>query len=787
MKKSNLKTRIAAFALATISVTSVATATVPMVSAANMKQKNSIDQLQLSGKDVYKRAQKELIDIAKNTFKELPGGKYIVEFFDYCLTFVGNTFDEEKKESSLSLEDIKKQLDELKQYIVDVSVDVKLMKNKNFDDAIDEISWICDECYPKLEALVAAKCELLDAEKNGNENILMEKQIAFNLALEDVKSISYTEIKSKLQKAMYYMTEHSISNPNPFINFYEAHKAKYDYGKDAIEETNKQYDEKVWKIFYAGLAIYDAVIQVNIDELCADPATEAYGEKMAKDYARFLNGDGAANDTTSVVYVTKYYQKAVNEKAKHINEYSYDTDKSAFFNDLAMGRIDVSGFFSVGDKKNMDIIRFIDKNGSGADNARYKEYFNAVKHLIEEQYMSRDNHKMTLRHFLEENFNIKVPENAKYLVCGQVVFKTNNIYGEILERNIPLIELDASRANIEYVTYEKSFEGAEDYYKTSIDGLCYFVPDVDEASEKVAEVIYKGETLEFSSLEEAWNFVSENSGCVLKLYTDWVAKKNSDDNFTTFGDGIGFERVDGKKTYYGALYVRNHLIIDINGHTIDRNQDVPVEDGSVFIIDKDGAYLTIINSADNKGTITGGNTKGRGGAINDMTSGVCGDSAIKLNNVTVTGNHAVQEGGGISYSCCSTNGNIVLNNCDIVDNTSDKNGGGVFAEVSGIYATDVTLDGTVNVTGNTVNGKANNFTFDDNFVTKAVLKFNPTFSKHSRIGVNTTSSDKTIDFTEGNSNIKNFKNVFTSDSTNRQINIYKGFLSDKYYAELKMV
>ena len=78
-------------------------------------------------------------------------------------------------------------------------------------------------------------------------------------------------------------------------------------------------------------------------------------------------------------------------------------------------------------------------------------------------------------------------------------------------------------------------------------------------------------------------------------------------------------------------------------------------------------------------------------------------------------------------------------------------------------------------------------TFDDNFVTKAVLKFKPSFSKYSRIGVNTTSSDKTIDFTEGNSNIKNFNNVFTSDSTNRQINIYKGFLSDKYYAELKMV
>ena len=787
MKKSNLKTRIAAFALATISVTSVATATVPMVSAANIKPRTSIDQLEITGKDVYKRAQKELIEVAKNTFKELPGGKYIVEFFDYCLTFVGNTFDEEAHEKSVSLEDIKKQLEELKQYIVDVSVDVKLMKNKNFDDAIDEISWICDACYPKLEALVAAKCELLDAEKNGNENILLEKQIAFNLALEDVKSISHTDIQTKLQKAMYYMTEHSISNPNPFINFYEAHKSKYKYGKDAIEETNKQYDEKVWKIFYSGLAIYDAVIQINIDELCSNPVTEARGEKMAKDYARFLNGDGTDKDMSSVVYVTKYYQKAVNEKTKHINEYTYDIDKTALLNDIAMGRVDVSGFFSVGDKGNMELSRYINKNGSVADNAKYQEYFTAIKHLIEEQYMSGANHKKTLRHFLEENFDIKVPENAKYLVCGQVVYKINNIYGDVLERYIPLIELDASRAKIENVTYEKSFEGAEDYYKTSINDLCYFVPEVDKATEKAAEVIYKGETLEFSSLEEAWNFVSENSGCVLKLYTDWVAKKNSDDNFTVFGDGVGFERVDGKITYYGALYVRNRLTIDLNGHTIDRNQDVAVEDGSVFIIDKCGAYLTIINTSENKGTITGGNTKGRGGAINDMTCGALGDSAIHLNNITITGNHAVQEGGGISYSCCSTNGNLTIDNCDIVNNTSDKNGGGVFAEVSGLYATDVTLDGTVNVTGNTVNGKANNFTFDDNYVTKAILKFKPTFDRHSKIGVNTTSSDKTIDFTEGNSNIQNYRSVFTSDSTNRQINIYKGFLSNKYYAELKKV
>ena len=787
MKKSNLKTRIAAFALATISVTSVATATVPMVSAANIKPRTSIDQLEITGKDVYKRAQKELIEVAKNTFKELPGGKYIVEFFDYCLTFVGNTFDEEAHEKSVSLEDIKKQLEELKQYIVDVSVDVKLMKNKNFDDAIDEISWICDACYPKLEALVAAKCELLDAEKNGNQNILLEKQIAFNLALEDVKSISHTDIQTKLQKAMYYMTEHSISNPNPFINFYEAHKSKYKYGKDAIEETNKQYDEKVWKIFYSGLAIYDAVIQINIDELCSNPVTEARGEKMAKDYARFLNGDGTDKDMSSVVYVTKYYQKAVNEKTKHINEYTYDIDKTALLNDIAMGRVDVSGFFNVGDKGNMELSRYINKNGSVADNAKYQEYFTAIKHLIEEQYMSGANHKKTLRHFLEENFDIKVPENAKYLVCGQVVYKINNIYGDVLERYIPLIELDASRAKIENVTYEKSFEGAEDYYKTSINDLCYFVPEVDKATEKAAEVIYKGETLEFSSLEEAWNFVSENSGCVLKLYTDWVAKKHSDDNFTVFGDGVGFERVDGKKTYYGALYVRNHLTIDLNGHTIDRNQDVAVEDGSVFIIDKCGAYLTIINTSENKGTITGGNTKGRGGAINDMTCGALGDSAIHLNNITITGNHAVQEGGGISYSCCSTNGNLTIDNCDIVNNTSDKNGGGVFAEVSGIYSTDVTLDGTVNVTGNTVNGKANNFTFDDNYVTKAILKFKPTFDRHSKIGVNTTSSDKTIDFTEGNSNIQNYRSVFTSDSTNRQINIYKGFLSNKYYAELKKV
>ena len=787
MKKSNLKTRITAFALAAISVTSVATATVPMVSAADMKNKAAVNQLEITGKDVYKRAQKGVIDIAKKAFKDLPGGNYLIEFFDYCLTFAGNTFDEEEQpETGLSLEDIKKQLDELKQYMVDISVDIKLMKNKNFDDVIDEISLICEGYYPRLEALVAAKCELLEAEKSGDKNLILEKELEFNLALEDVKSIPYNDIQTKLQKAMHYMTEHSISCPNPFINSYEAYKSRYVYGKVAMDETNKQYDEKVWKIFYAGLAIYDAAVQANIEELCNDPATEARGEKLAKDYAKFLMGNGTENDTSSVAYATSFYQKVIDAKLANINAYFYDTDKSASFDDIAMGKISVSGFFGVGDKRNMELIRFIDKNGSFADNAEYKEYFSAIKHLIEEQYMSRDNHKMTLRHFLEEKFNVKVPENAKYLVCGQVVFKMNKVYDQIIERDIPLINLDESRATIEYVTYEKHIEGMKEYYSTTINDLCYFVPDADKDSEKVAEVVYNGETLAFSSLEEAWNFVSENSGCVLKLYTDWVAQKNSDDNFTTFGDGTGFERVDGKKTYYGALYVRNHLIIDLNGHTIDRNQDVAVDDGSVFIIEEAGAYLTIINTSENKGTITGGNTKGRGGAVCDLTRGVLGNSAVKLNNIIITGNHAVQEGGGISYSCCSSGGSLILNNCDIVNNTSDKNGGGVFAEVSGLYAADVILDGTVNVTDNTVNGKANNFTLDENFVTKSVLRFKSTFSANSRIGVNTTASGN-IDFTEGNSNVQNFKSVFTSDSTNRQINIYKGFLSDKYYAELKKV
>lgn len=787
MKHSNLKKRIIAFALATISVTSVATATVPMVSAAETTQDAVIEQIDISGKDIYDRAQQELINIASQTFKDLPGGRYFVEFYQYCLTLIGRTLEENEPPAGPSLEDIKKELDDIKKQIVEISADLKLMKNKNFDDVIDEISWLCDEHYPKIEALITAKCALLEAEQSGDQSLIAEKKEYFDLAVEDVKNIPYGEIKAKLQKAMQYITERSISCPNPFMNFYEAKKSSYKYGKEAIEETYKQYDEKVWMIFYAGLSIYDTAVQVNIDALYQDPATEAEGDKLAKELAQFL-GNGTDTDVNSVAYATKYYQNVIDKKNEYVNEYTYDTGKSVQFGDLAMGKISMSGFFAVGDKRNLDLVRYIGNSQSYQGSAEWQEYFSAIEHLITNEYMSGDNHKMTLRHFLEEKFSIKVPENCDYLVCGQNYYVCYNVEGGVsLDGKIPLIKLDESRATIETVVYANGVKGDLNYKNITIEGLCYFVPEADTVSEKVAEVIYKEQTIEFDSFEAAWEYANECDGCVLKLYADWVAQKKGDDNFTSFGDSAHFMRVDDKNTYYGALYVRNDFTVDLNGHTIDRNQDTPVPDGSVFILDSLRPHFSIIDTSGKKGKITGGNTTGRGGAINDLTSGVFNESSVILENICITGNHAVEEGGGIAYSCCSDSDGLIIKNCDITNNSSDKTGGGVFAEVSGMYTADVTLDGIVNVTGNTANGKPNNFTLDENFFVKSVIKFKTTFNQNSRIGVNTTASADSIDFTEGNSNIKHYEYVFTSDSTNHRINIYKGTFSSKYYGELEKI
>lgn len=118
----------------------------------------------------------------------------------------------------------------------------------------------------------------------------------------------------------------------------------------------------------------------------------------------------------------------------------------------------------------------------------------------------------------------------------------------------------------------------------------------------------------------------------------------------------------------GALIVSHTMVLDLNGHTLNRNRTSEEANGYVIKIEK-GASLTIIN-----GTITGGWNNGSGG-------GIYSEGALTLNSVVVTNNKCHALGGGVYCNGGSFNmtGGGIINNHNTHDG-SKAGGGGIHAE-----------------------------------------------------------------------------------------------------------
>ena len=110
-----------------------------------------------------------------------------------------------------------------------------------------------------------------------------------------------------------------------------------------------------------------------------------------------------------------------------------------------------------------------------------------------------------------------------------------------------------------------------------------------------------------------------------------------------------------------------HVTLDLNGHTLNRNQQTyQANNGSVLYVQED-AILTIRSSGEGEGVITGGYHDDGGGIINDGT--------LILEGGCVTGNAALHTGGGIA-----NNGTLILLGGSVRGNRSLERGGGVFNE-----------------------------------------------------------------------------------------------------------
>lgn len=157
----------------------------------------------------------------------------------------------------------------------------------------------------------------------------------------------------------------------------------------------------------------------------------------------------------------------------------------------------------------------------------------------------------------------------------------------------------------------------------------------------------------------------------------------------------------------GALVVSGTIVLDLNGHIINRNKTTYDTDGCVIKVEAD-ANLTINDSNPTAthtgdfasltgGIITGGYNYGNGGGIyNDR-------GTLTLNNVTVYNNKCEYTGGGIycaeksnnKSSRLYMNGGAIRNNEAIGLSGTAAGGGGIYANTTAAFQMN-----NVTVTGN---------------------------------------------------------------------------------------
>ncbi len=223
-----------------------------------------------------------------------------------------------------------------------------------------------------------------------------------------------------------------------------------------------------------------------------------------------------------------------------------------------------------------------------------------------------------------------------------------------------------------------------DVSKFSYDGTGYH-PIINDDGK--AEFV---RTLSWSDLQSKFNSASENE--TIKLLQDYTA-----------GEGDNALVIPaGKK-----------IVIDLNGHTINRELSSGTFNGHVIIVNGE---LTLEDSSESKaGKITGGYTNSSGGGV-----GISGGT-FTMNGGAISGNHATNNGGGVFLN----GGKFIMNGGAISGNTANGSGGGVFVNsgvftmnggtISGNTATDTgtsdcggggvyMLDGEINLKGGTITG-----------------------------------------------------------------------------------
>ena len=163
----------------------------------------------------------------------------------------------------------------------------------------------------------------------------------------------------------------------------------------------------------------------------------------------------------------------------------------------------------------------------------------------------------------------------------------------------------------------------------------------------------------YPSFEEGWNAAVAAETAEVVLFDDWKANGGS------MGSGSGFNG--------GRIYAKNraNIILDLNGHIIDREMTSNSSKGQIFYIE-DHAKITICDSSEgHTGQIRGANADD-GGAFYMFDS-----AELMLIDVTVCNNRAEDYGGAI---CFEESSKVYLKGATVIrNNGTDYCGGAIYA------------------------------------------------------------------------------------------------------------
>ncbi len=212
-----------------------------------------------------------------------------------------------------------------------------------------------------------------------------------------------------------------------------------------------------------------------------------------------------------------------------------------------------------------------------------------------------------------------------------------------------------------------------------------FVPEGGRwltASEGAVSVTNNIATRYFPDFESGWVYAIEqakSSETTVKLNIDWLAgDKNCNgiiDSDETAGTFKYYRNGEEYGTKQGALHLATDgmdMVIDLNGHKIDRGLKTQTSNGQVIRLHS-GAQLEIKDtSSQETGVVTGGKNAigGNGGAVMIVDT-----SRLILTGGTISGNSA--DYGGAIY--IEDDGKFTMNGGKISENTANY-GGGIYVD-----------------------------------------------------------------------------------------------------------